>query len=163
MDISGVLAEKRTENNYCTLGYHWFGFIMIRPFLRRCRERRRSSNSAADQSASLRRSSSPGVSIHNRLNTLGFPVQDFRRSSLNNLTVPTPEERRNSLPGYFSGGNNECLVRRKSSTSLATKDRYGFDPVEKKLSNRCVMKVICGMTLLFVLVFLLSLYKLMTW
>ena len=129
---------------------------MIRPFIKRSHERKWSSNSIDNRAARLRRSSSS-------LSSSAAPDVEFRRGSLNNLTVPSSEERRGSYPGYCSGSIIELLVRRESST--ATKlpyGRYGFNKVVKKLRYGCVMKVICGMVLLLIVVLFSSIYRLVS-
>lgn len=133
----------------------------MRRFLR-SRERRRSSNYSDDQMIQFRRSSSPGVPQIG-INNLGTPVQDFRRGSLNSLTVPNCEERRSSYPGTVSAHMCGSLERRKSSTAAHfSKDSIRFNPNAEKLSNKCVIKVIGGMILLLILVLIISVYKLVT-
>ena len=133
---------------------------MIRPFIKRSRDRRRSSNSSVNKTAQLRRSSSPGLSQ----NGLSVPSVEAISGSLNNLTIPQHEVRRCSYPGYCSGNKSEPLIRRKSSTaSKLPYASFGFNPVVKKLRYRCVLKVLCGLALLFIAVLFLSIYRLVTW
>ena len=134
---------------------------MIRPFIKRSRERRRSSNNTVNRTSQLRRSSSPGLS-QNGL-SLSVPCVEAMSGSLNNLTIPQRDVRRGSYPGICSGNISEPLIKRTSSvTSKLPHGSFGFNPEVKKLKYRCVLKVICGLALLFIAVLLLSIYRLVT-
>lgn len=134
----------------------------MRALICRSTERRRASQCTDAQFEGLRRSSSPGIN-ETDLHTLGIPVQNKRRGSLNTLTVPVQGVRRRSYSGPCcdQASTSSLPGRRKSSTSQSS-DRFGFNPFVEKLSSNYVIKVICGMVLLFIAVLLLSLYRLLT-
>ena len=127
-------------------------------FLYRSTERRRSSQCNDAYMSVHRRSSSPGGNTR-ILTTLGVPVQDKRRASLNTLTVPETHVRRRSYSGpSCSQLFKEPLTSRRKSSIHS----LGFNPFVEKLSSECVKKVIIGMLFIFAIVLLASLIRLLT-
>ena len=125
-------------------------------------ERRRLRNYNDEHLTHFRRKSSPGVS-QTCLKSLEAPIPEFRRGSSSSLTVPYSEERSSSYPGTISVHAFKPLGWIKASAPLySSKYSPGFNPYIKKPSNKCVIKVIRGMVLLFIIVLIISVYKLIS-
>ena len=135
----------------------------MRAFLCRSRERKRSNqNVDTTVGGDIRRSSSPIGSEIGQSN-LGVPAQTMRWGSLTNLSVPEADIRRRSYSGPFGAQDSDPVQRRKSSTSSKLpQDKFGFNPLIQKLSNKCLFKVLFGMIALFIVVLLVSIYRLLT-
>ena len=130
----------------------------MRPILQRSLERRRTSTSLVDPCSQNRRSSLPGA-----YHALGVPDTMSRRSSWNGSLLGCVEERRASYTGSYSAETYVTRPRRKQSLmSDPNKDKCLYNPCHEKLSNRCVLKVVGGMTFLVILVFLVSIYRFIT-
>ena len=81
---------------------------------------------------------------------------------MTNLAVPQQHVRRRSYSGSFTGQDEGPRQRRPSAEHYLSKDRFGFNPLIQKLSNKIVLEVIIGLVLVLLIVLILSLYRLLT-
>ena len=132
----------------------------MRAFRCRSRERKRARhNSDADCTSSCRSSGLVGTEFGQNL---VVPGQTIRWKSLTNLSEPERDIRRRSYSGPFNVHNNEHELMRLPVKSLLPDNRQRLNPVMMRLSNECVSKVFLGMILIFIIVLLVSLYRLLT-
>ena len=97
------------------------------------------------------------------IQSLSVPLQNKRWGSLTNLAVPDHGVRRRSFSGPFSGQTDtEFSQRRQSADQRSSKDRFGFNPLIQKLSNKTVVEIIIGMVLTLIVVLVVSLFRLIT-
>ena len=130
----------------------------MRQFLCRSHERKHSASHSVENIVSdTRRSLSDGMDTQ----FLGVPLQNKRWGSLTNLTVPDQRVRRRSYSGPITGQQDkEPFTRRHSTDRQYSKDK--FNPLMQKYSNRTVMEFLIGMVLIFIVVLIVSLFRLIT-
>ena len=107
-----------------------------------------------------RRGSYAGMS-EVQLNSLAVSDQTRRRNSSNTLAVYDSCERRGSsgicLDSVYTGRRLSSSYRKPCQ-----RDKFGFNPVIEKLSKGHVKKCLIGFLLLFLIVLLVSLFRLLT-
>ena len=97
------------------------------------------------------------------IQSLGVPLQNKRWGSLTNLAVPDHGVRRRSFSGPFPvQSDTEFSQRWQLADHRSSKDKFGFNPLIQKLSNKTAVEIIIGMVLTLIVVLVVSLFRLIT-